>query len=446
MPQRYLDLAVLERQASPDDPKAGLDAAIAVLRQGVQAIPEPLENFELRWKLVDLLISKPKSEEELAELKTLQADLRQFIDQVKKLPNVDATQVARLEARVEFLKAWKLASEGTWPEARQILESRRGDLEKSPDLIARADALLAQCYRQQGDTDLFLAASRRVLDRNPTDREARKFYAESLAAAGRLSEAASEYDQLVKLYGNAIPLDVLKRRFELRLSVSLRKRDTRTSTWQQLDQELNAIQGFEPNDPWAPTMKAEVLAQRGEFSAAENVLVAACASDGMRNVQALRGSLFSLALRQNDLAKATERLTALETEFGDSVALRLARARLLIKQKGKEGVAQLAGLTEDVGDFEEPERLQLYLQLALLSRSEGDMEQALAFGRQAAQLSLAERNLPIWLFSAADGASRDKCGICGESGEGDWGHRPGWGCHALQPGSLRSHSLSGGQG
>ena len=58
VPQRYLDLAVLERQASPDDPKAGLDAAIAVLRQGVRAIPEPLENFELRWKLVDLLISK----------------------------------------------------------------------------------------------------------------------------------------------------------------------------------------------------------------------------------------------------------------------------------------------------------------------------------------------------------------------------------------------------
>ena len=43
------------------------------------------------------------------ELKTLQADLRQFVEQVKKLPNVDATQVARLEARIDFLKAWKLA-------------------------------------------------------------------------------------------------------------------------------------------------------------------------------------------------------------------------------------------------------------------------------------------------------------------------------------------------
>ena len=106
-----------------------------------------------------------------------------------------------------FSKLGNWRSEGKWPEARQILESRRGDLEKSPDLIARADVLLAQCYKQQGDADLFLAASRRVLDRNPTDREARKFYAESLAAAGRLSEAASEYDQLVKLYGNAIPLE-----------------------------------------------------------------------------------------------------------------------------------------------------------------------------------------------------------------------------------------------
>ena len=80
VPQRYLQLAGLELAGldlltSPEDRKARVDAAIDAVRQGIRAIPEKLENFELRWRLADLLISKDKDQEEIAELEALVADL-----------------------------------------------------------------------------------------------------------------------------------------------------------------------------------------------------------------------------------------------------------------------------------------------------------------------------------------------------------------------------------
>ena len=100
VPQRYLQLAGLELAgldllAIPEDRKARLDAAIDAVRQGIRAIPEQLENFELRWRLADLLISKDKDQDEIAELETLLADLKQFAGEIKKRANVDP-KISRL--------------------------------------------------------------------------------------------------------------------------------------------------------------------------------------------------------------------------------------------------------------------------------------------------------------------------------------------------------------
>ena len=148
-------------------------------------------------------------------------------------------------------------------------------------------------------------------------------------------------------------------------------------------------------------MRAEIFAQKGDFGAAENVLISACESQEMQNVQSLRMLLFEFALKQGDLAKAAERLTDLEATFGDSVDVRMAKARLLIKQKGKNGLSELAELANDVGKFEVSEQLQLYWQLAQLCWSENDYPQGLGFGRRAANLARNSLQLRLSLLQIA---------------------------------------------
>ena len=121
--------------------------------------------------------------------------------------------------------------EGKWFEARQVLEANRNELVKEPDFLGRVDSLLARCYAQLGDQDLCLTAFRRVLDNNLADKDARKQYAESLFAAGRLPEASTEYEQLVQMYGQAVPVDVFKQLVFLRLIAAVHSPTSKKKHW-----------------------------------------------------------------------------------------------------------------------------------------------------------------------------------------------------------------------
>ena len=75
--KRYLQLANVELLAKRAEPAAAIDAAIGAIREGLVAIPDKTATFELRWRLVDLLIGKEnKTAPESAELTTLRAELQ----------------------------------------------------------------------------------------------------------------------------------------------------------------------------------------------------------------------------------------------------------------------------------------------------------------------------------------------------------------------------------
>ncbi len=94
-------------------------------------------------------------------------------------------------------------------------------------------------------------------------RRLRRQYADSLVAVGRLTEASREYEQLVGMYGEKVPVDVLKRSFSLRFVEAVRKSDKQSRAWEQLETSLNVLERSVPNDdPWVPLMKAEFLAQK----------------------------------------------------------------------------------------------------------------------------------------------------------------------------------------
>ena len=102
-------------------------------------------------------------------------------------------------------------------------------------------------------------------------------------------------------------------------------------------------------------------------------------------------------------------------KFGDTIETRLAKARFLIHQKGKEGLPQLADFTKDVDKLpaadQEPEQLaQLHWQLAQLCWSQQDASLGRQYGRQAAELSPNNLQFRLSLLrNALDGPGRRRC-------------------------------------
>ena len=195
VPQRYMQLANLELLANAGDRAAAGKAAMDAIREGIAAIPDTVKNFDLRWRLADLLISSGQKDDAkvIKEVRELQAEMK------KEKP--DSPLIAYLEAR-------QLYMDQKWFEAQQILENIRGGLSQRPDLRMRADEMLGRCYAQLGDTDLQLTACRHVLDENPLDNRARKDYAEALISVGRSPEAIHEYDQILSMLGESALGDI----------------------------------------------------------------------------------------------------------------------------------------------------------------------------------------------------------------------------------------------
>ncbi|MHB0956102.1 MAG: tetratricopeptide repeat protein [Pirellulaceae bacterium] len=410
VPQRYLQLARVETRAAADTATA-LDAGLAIIREGIAAVPEKTRNIDLRWKLADMLLDKrPKSPDEEQELKQLLADLK------TEQPNAPL---------IAFLVARQLMVDEKWTEARQVLEGARAGLGERSEQRSRAERMLGLCYARLGDNDLRLAAVREVLDADPTDINARRDYAEALSNVGQVTEAMRQYDQVLetlRAQGASISVDLYKRIYELGLAATLRQpRGQRNMA--KLQDLLNAIETAAPNDPWVPIRRAtmaqiqasaaarqsdgdaqaptavEGVAAEGQpaeqaAATAKEILEAACTK--MPNEQSLWMARLDVARRQEKSDEVDALLSEIETRFGDTVGLRIAKARVLMARKGQEGVPELKALTENLGQIATvSERFQLFAQLADLCVAAGMPTEGLAYGQQAADL--VPNNVPIRL-------------------------------------------------
>ena len=83
--------------------------------------------------------------------------------------------------------------------AKRALEANRAKLSSRPDLQTKTDEMLVSCSTQTDNPELRLTTSRRLLDKNSLDVEARRDYAEALAGAGQFAEAIGEYEQILRL-------------------------------------------------------------------------------------------------------------------------------------------------------------------------------------------------------------------------------------------------------
>ena len=396
--KRYLQLAHIELLANSADQDAAVEAAIRTVREGIAAISDKTATFDLRWRLVEMLIGKDrKTATDTDEISTLRAALQH--------EQPDSPLLAYLDAR-------KLFADEKWGEAQTALETNRGRLTQWPDLQEKTDEMLGICYERSDNADQQVATYRRLLNNNPLDVDARQRYAQSLASAGQLAAALKEYEQISRFWadkGKRVPEEVFKHHFTLQME-EMWRRPKSAREWTHLQSVLAAAAKEAPRDPWFPLMSAELSVAEGNLDVARQILESAATT--IEHEPSLRAALVDLAQEQNNPEEAARRLADLESRFGNSIATRLAQARCLIQQKGPDGLPELARLVLDLDKLpaaeREPEQLaQLHWQLAQLCWSQQDVVLGCQYGRQAADM--LPKNLALRLVLLKQAAQCVRC-------------------------------------
>ena len=152
--------------------------------------------------------------------------------------------------------------------------------------------------------------------------------------------------------------------------------------------------------------------------------------------------LVELAQQERDFDKAAARLDQLQQQFGDTVDVRSARARLLGVKEGKECLPKLAELTQGLDAFSTGEQVQFYRQLARICLQFGDSQEGLRYGQEAAKLipkQSAAADVPI-----GSGPSGKGCADRTAAGGGDREAEEA-GATSLRLGPRRPDSPSGGE-
>lgn len=377
-PQLYLRWSNLELgRNTPGNVSAPqkLDAAVTALRQGIDAV-DPEDNFMLRFRLAELLLSDASRRQQAVEL----------IEQLREDTPGDHPLVGYLQAR-------HLMIQQKWLAAAQTLENHRQALEdRSETVTSQVDRLLGECYKQLGYDDRYLEAAQRAVQRDSLDVQGHLNLAQAFRAAGRLPEAIEQYEIAFSLQG--APVSAYKQYASLLLTQTYRQSPDQRD-WAPLQSAIDRIvQQTSEDDPWPTLMRAQILIEQEQLAEAEQLLEDA--RDAHPNQLGFWRALVLTAQRAGNAEQAWQRFEELREKFGDTVTVRSLKAELIARHEPDDALDQLDQLAADVENFSQAERFQLYWQLARTCFSLSDYNQGLQFARQAADLS--PQNVLLRLF------------------------------------------------
>jgi tetratricopeptide (TPR) repeat protein len=341
------------------------DEALATLQRGIEKTAGTPGYPGLLWEVAQIHLDngKPLEAQKIAE-------------QLKRL-NSDPTPLTCLEARIEMeLGHWTAALAG-FDSVRPMVAASRQNWQ----VLRQVDYWTGLCYAQTGNVEQELAAYRRAVATDPTYFPARDGIAKIYVTAGRLSDAVAEYRQAIKAgKPDEKVMVALARTMILRnLHMPEAQRD-----WDSVKAELAEARFIAPNSPQLPLLQAEVLMATNRLADAEKLLLD-LTSKAPNNLD------FWLALaeideRQGKWEAAKEHLQQAADKLGDSVPLRAARARYLLRHKGNDAAREIQKLAEDhLEKFSSDDRVQLCKSLFPYSIQAGDYATARRLCQAAAE-------------------------------------------------------------
>jgi tetratricopeptide (TPR) repeat protein len=293
--------------------------AVARINEGLKALPD---HPNLLWMLANLLIDTAQREK-----------AEQAVARVAK------TDTAA--SGLSYLRGRLLLLQGRWSEAAGVLESTRPTMEHdgaAPGLLNQVDLYLAECYERLDEPQQRLAVYDRLIAReskrdgaSPALATAQQGRAATLWALGHLDEAVQQQQDLVERAD--APAAAWAEVARLLLARNLLKGN---QDWKDVEEVLDRAEKAQPDSVEVPLLRARVLVVRQDFDRARAVLEQARKKFPTK-VEPWT-ALAALAETQKQPDRAAELLKEAEAKTGDSVGLRLAKARLWAAQPGrKEG-------------------------------------------------------------------------------------------------------------
>ena len=343
------------------------DKAIEVLKNGVEVLQQEGAKATLLWRLTNEYLDTAGN----ANPERVAA----AVDGVKRLRawHFQPDNLAFLDARVLYANDdWKAALEG--------FEKVRPNL-SDPQLLKCLDYWAGDCYLQQGNPDQAMAAFRRSLGFDKFYFPSHDRIAQIFLANGHPKDAADEYRQAVA--GN--PTDPVARLAYARTLVRWNLgRSPAEQNWDIVKNELNLIEVISPGNGNVALLYSDMDTAQGHPEEAEKRLKAlreaAPTDPGLWVAQA------NQALRQEKVDQAKTILDEAKAKLGDKVPIRLARARILLRELGLEAGAEIEKLAADADAFSPREKIDLWSGLMNSLQDIKEYDRAKQLGRQVAQL------------------------------------------------------------
>ena len=180
-----------------------------------------------------------------------------------------------------------------------------------------------------------------------------------------------------------------------------------------------------PESAEAVLLPAEFLTAQNRRAEAEKILEAARKRKPER-IEFWLGQV-EVILQERAWDRAAALLQETQNRFGDKVPIRLARARMVVRQHGPQGAAALRSLAAGGERFSDAERLALWRGLADAARQIDDFAAAQTFAQRAAEKDPDDLAVRMLLFELAlrNGNDSDMERILGEIGSIE-GQGPYW--------------------
>jgi tetratricopeptide (TPR) repeat protein len=304
--------------------------AIACLEQGTSVLPDAPE---LLTPLADIFIE--------------QGDLERAIAIQKKLEVRKDTLPQQ-----KYLRGRLLMKEGKWNEALTTLDGLRGESLALPSLTQQLNLLIAACHERRSDREGQWEALKRILAVEPGHVGARVAMGNALLAQGAREHALKEYQQAARspFASTAVWLTYAN----IRMAVAKEKK-VNADEWKNIRALLAEIQRNNRHVIEPIFLSAEIDAVQGNWANAIQQL----RDESKRRPEDPRlwAALATMVARGQGTMAAVEVLGEAQLAVGDSVELKLARARLWLDDLFPNRQQRIAALEATVHG--EAERVRL---------------------------------------------------------------------------------------
>lgn len=361
-PALYLAAASLETQ----DQKP--EQAVAILEQGVEALPDDLE---IRFFLVDALISQRVQDQEPARAESLSDDeLNAMILDLKKR--------GMAEGFTRYLEARVLFHDQQWSRAIRQINTARRLLAGLPDLVGRLDLMLAECHGRLGADEQQIVALRQAAERGATAPVARLELARRLENDGN-PEAAFMLHLMLLEERPESQLDLVR----LLIQQNLQKPPAERS-WREAEERL-ALAGRTLPDSQTDVdlLRVDLLLAQDQVAKAQEALAGLVRRDP--DDWRVPIAQARMAEHQGNSDAALKLLDEAESQRGVALAIDLERIANWTRRGGDEAKAFLTRFAAQVPERPAEDQPALLEALAVASLRLGEVEQSRSLWKQLAE-------------------------------------------------------------